>query len=308
MICLKRAFRYLLHDQSKFLDSLIERINFLFSDKVYLSLRYRLKMGSWIDWDNPRLFTEKIQWLKLYGFKRAYTTLVDKLAVKAFVAKKIGSEYVIPLLGVWDDLNEIDWNSLPNQFVLKTTHGGGNGGVVICKDKSSFSVDKAKKKLSASLKTDVGSLYREKPYNGIPKKIIAEKFIDDSENKELNDYKFFCFNGSPLYCQVIRDRTTKETIDFYDMQWNHMPFTGLNPDVGMGDSPVCRPEKFEKMIELCKILAENMPFVRVDLYNIHGQIYFGELTFYPASGFGRFSPTEWNNKFGEHLKLPSKQI
>lgn len=306
MSSIKRFFRYLFLDKKKFLDSVIKHFNCLFPDKLYLSLRYRLQLGSWINWKNPISFTEKIQWLKIYGFKKNYSELVDKLSVKSYVANKIGSQYVIPLLNVWDGFDDIDWDSLPNQFVLKTTHGGGNGGVVICRDKNCFNKIEAKKKLASSMKTNAGKTYREKPYINIPKKIIAETFISDSSGRELDDYKFFCFNGNPMFCQLIRNRSIKETIDFYDMQWTHMPFVGLNPNVENGCEAALKPKNFDKMIEICKELSMGIPFVRVDLYNVHGQIYFGELTFYPASGFGSFRPNEWNNKLGDLLNLPLK--
>lgn len=308
MPSIKRAFNYLHHNRAQFFDSCVKNLGFLFGDKVYLSIRYRCLMGVWINWKNPQTFTEKLQWLKLYNRKPEYTTIVDKYAVKEYVANIIGEEYIIPTLGVWDKPEDIDWDSLPKQFVLKTTHGGGGVGVVICKDKATFDKTTAIAKLKESMASDIYSGLREWPYKDVPKRIIAEKFMAPEKSpapNDLPDYKFFCFNGEPKYCQVIRDRHTKETIDFYDMDWNHMPFVGLNPVARNGLTPVARPGNLDEMKEICRKLADSKTFVRVDLYVIDGKSYFGELTLYPASGMGVFTPEEWNGKLGDLLTLPN---
>ena len=302
---ISRAFDYLLHNPLQFVDSCVKNLGFLFPDKLYLSLRYRCIMGKWIDWKNPKTFTEKLQWLKVYDFKLEYTNMVDKYAVKDYVASIIGKEHIIPTLGVWDRVKDIDWDSLPDQFVLKTTHGGGGGGVVICSDKSKFDRKAAEKKLSASMRANVTST-REHPYYKIPKRIIAEKYMADPSRpnvEDLVDYKFYCFNGQPQYCQVIRDRHTEETIDFYDMDWNHMPFVGLNPVARNGLTPVARPVNLETMKEICRKLSKDMKFSRIDLYEINDKDYFGEITFYPAAGFGEFTPEEWDERLGEMIHL-----
>ena len=282
--------------------ALLRNLNFLFPDKLYLQLFYRFRMGYKLDLKNPKLFTEKIQWLKLYNRNPLYTNLVDKHAVKKWVSEKIGDEYVIPTLGVWDRGVDIDFDSLPNQFVLKTTNGGG-GDVMICKDKSKFDRVKAIRHLNQSLKVNIYKILREWPYKNVQPRIIAEKYMED-EGGALKDFKFFCFDGVCKYCQVIRDRFTKETIDFYDVEWNHMPFVGLNPVAKNGLNPVAKPKNLEEMISFCEKLSEGFAFIRVDLYNVDGKIYFGELTFYPASGFGVLDPDEWNYKLGNMLKLP----
>ena len=265
-------------------------------------------MGSWIDWDNPKTFSEKIQWLKIYNRRPEYIKMVDKHAVKEFVADVIGKKYIIPTLGLWESAEEISWNSLPDQFVLKTTHGGGSCGVVICRDKNSLDIPNAVSKLTKSLKRDrIYATLREWPYKGVSPCIIAEQFISPSllsQQSDLIDYKFFCFNGEPLYCQVIRDRRTNETIDFYDMEWNHQEFVGLNPSVRNEDIPVERPEKLAEMKEICQKLSKDIPFIRVDLYVVDNHVYFGELTFFPASGFGSFTPEIWQHKLGELIQLP----
>lgn len=312
---ISRIIQLLFSEPSTFLDALVKKLLWWLPDDVYLKLRFRLKMGEWPNLKNPKTFNEKLQWLKLYNRKPEYTTMVDKYAVKEYVATRIGNEYIIPTIGVWDSVEDIEWDKLPDQFVLKTTHGGGGNGVFICKDKNVFDKKKAIKSLKESMKSDIYHSYREWPYKNVPRKIIAEVFMEQaasSEKKDLDDYKFFCFNGEPMYCQVIRDRHTKETIDFYDMDWNHQEFVGLNPIAHNnqtqvarnGLTPVARPSKYELMIDICRKLSKDIPFIRVDLYVINELIYFGELTFFPASGIGIFTPIEWTSKLGDLLTLP----
>ena len=289
------------------LSYVLKRIAPIVPDKMQLSLLHKVYVGKFVDWENPQTFTEKLQWLKIYNRKPEYTQMVDKYAVKQYVANIIGEEYIIPTLGVWDKPEDIDWDSLPNQFVLKTTHGGGSNGVWICKDKTIFDRRKCIKEIHRSLKADLYWKFREWPYKDVPKRIIAEKFMSESICKdvfpEIADYKFFCFNGEPKYCQVIRNRSTNETIDFYDMEWNHMPFVGLNPYVTNGAVTVEKPKKLYDMISICKKLAKDIPFSRIDLYLINNEDYFGEVTFYPASGMGNFTPNEWNMKLGQLIDL-----
>ena len=301
------AIKQLRTDRGEFMASIVSNFLRWLPDAPYLKLLYRFKMGHRLDLKSPKTFTEKIQWLKLYNRKPEYTTMVDKYAVKQYVANIIGEEYIIPTLGVWDKPEDVDWENLPNQFVLKTTHGGGGGGVVICKDKKIFDKNAAIDKLNESLSSDIYRGLREWPYKNVPKRIIAEKFMapeKSSAPKDLPDYKFFCFNGEPKYCQVIRDRHTKETIDFYDMDWNHMLFVGLNPVARNGLTPVARPGNLDEMKDICRKLADSKSFVRVDLYVVDDKSYFGELTLYPASGMGVFTPEEWNSKLGDLLTLP----
>jgi hypothetical protein len=301
---LSTAIKLLKENRGEFCASLLQNLSFLFPDKLYLTLLFRCKMGYWIDWKNPKTFSEKLQWLKLYNRKPEYTTMVDKYAVKEYVAKIIGEEYIIPTLGVWDTPEEINWDELPNQFVLKTTHGGGSTGVVICRDKVNFDKKAAEEKMSRSLKSCIYQSYREWPYKNVKRRIIAEQYMEDRESEDLIDYKFYCFNGEPIYCQVIRDRRSKETIDFYDVDWNHMPFVGLNPIVKNGITQVVKPYNLENMLSICRELASQIPFVRVDLYSIQRKVYMGEITFYPASGMGVFTPQEWNCKLGKFISLP----
>lgn len=310
------ALTQLRTDRGEFMASIVSHFFRWLPDATYLKLLYRFKMGHRLDLHNPKTFTEKLQWLKLYNRKPEYTTMVDKYAVKEYVAGIIGEQYIIPTLGVWDKPEQIDWDSLPDKFVLKTTHGGGGGGVVICRDKATFDRQAAISRLNQSLSSDIYRGLREWPYKDVPKRIIAEQFmapVKACAPKDLPDYKFFCFNGEPRYCQVIRDRHSKETIDFYDMDWAHQEFVGLNPVarndlnpiIRNGLTPVARPENLEEMAEICRKLAKDEPFVRVDLYVIDNKKYFGELTFYPASGMGVFTPEEWNGRLGDLLTLPN---
>lgn len=296
--------KYIKHP-SQTIAAIIQRMSFLFpNDKLYLKILFRLRMGYALDLDNPQTFCEKIQWLKLFNRKPEYTQMVDKYAVKKYVANIIGEEYIIPTLGVWDRFEDIDFDKLPKQFVLKTTHDGGSYGIVICKDKDVFDYKAAKKTINRSLRRCSYKVMREWPYKNVKRQIIAEEYLECMGNTDLIDYKFYCFNGQPLYCQVIKDRNSKETIDFFDQEWNHQVFYGLNPKAIQSSYPIDRPINYDKMVEVASKLSRNIPFARVDLYNIEGKIYFGEITFFPASGFGVFTPSEWDYKLGEWIKLP----
>lgn len=298
-------FKKVIKQPSLIMLFILNKLSCFFPDKQFLKLKYLLTTGSKLNLEYPKTFSEKLQWLKLYGHRPEYTMMVDKYAVKDYVSKVIGEKYIIPTLGVWNSFEEINFDSLPTRFVLKCTHD--SGGLVICKDKQTFDIKKAQDKIEKSLKRNYFYVGREYPYKNVSPRIIAEEYMEDSsypkKNDDLTDYKFFCFNGYPVYCQVIRGRNTNETIDFYDMKWNHMPFVGLNPFVGNGLDSVKKPDCLEEMCEICKRLALNIPFVRIDFYIINNNIYFGEITFYPANGFGLFTPKNWNYKLGELIDL-----
>ena len=295
---------------------LLSKFSFLIPDKPYLQMMYWLNMGKKLDLKNPKTFNEKLQWLKLYNHNPAYTVMVDKVKAKEYVAKLIGEEHIIPTLGVWDDPDDIDFDALPNQFVLKCNHNSGTG-MCICRDKSKLDIEKVKAELRKGLKENYFMRWREWPYKNVPRKILAEKFMQDmgeqaqsiskAQLKELNDYKFFCFNGEPRYCQVISDRNTDEKIDFYDMHWKRLVglvgLVGLNDKVHNSEYAIPCPESFEDMKQMASLLAKSIPFSRIDFYEINHQAYFGEITFFPATGFGNFNPREWNVKMGDMITL-----
>ena len=263
-------------------------------------------MGYWNDWDSPKTFSEKLQWLKVYNKHPEYTKMVDKLAAKDYVAGIIGKEYIIPTLAVYNTVDEIDFNKLPNQFVMKCTHD--SGGLVVCREKSKLNEDDVRKKMRDGLKRSYTVKNREYPYKDVPRRIIVEQYMEDENCYELKDYKFFCFGGKAEYCQVIENRSTEETIDFYDREWKHQPFIGLNPTAHHAPTAHQAPMAYEEMFEIADKLSSSIaaPFVRIDLYNINGRIYFGEITFFPASGMKKFRPDEWNYIFGDLIKLPIK--
>ncbi len=282
---------------------LLGKISFLIPDKPYLQLMYWLNMGKKLDLKNPKTFNEKLQWLKLYNHNPAYTVMVDKVKAKEYVAGIIGEEHIIPTLGVWDDPDDIDFDALPNQFVLKCNHNSGTG-MCICRDKSKLDIEKVKAELRKGLKENYFMRWREWPYKNVPRKILAEKFMVDESGTELKDYKIFCFNGEPRYCQVISDRNTDEKIDFYDMHWKRLVgLVGLNDKVHNSESAIPCPESFEDMKLMASLLAKSIPFSRIDFYEINHQAYFGEITFFPATGFGNFNPREWNVKMGDMITL-----
>ncbi len=274
------------------------------SDKVFLKLEFFGTMGKKLNLENPKTFNEKLQWLKLYERKPIYTTMVDKYEAKKYVADIIGEEHIIPTLGVWNRFEDIDFDALPDQFVLKCTHD--SGGLVICRDKAKLDMAQAKKKIEKSLKRNYYFVHREWPYKNVKPRIIAEKYMVDESGYELKDYKFFCFDGTMKVLFVAKDRgsQTEETkFDFFDDQFNHLPFTNGHPN---SEPPYFKPDNFEEMKRLAEILASGIPHVRVDFYNINGRIYFGELTFSHWSGIVPFKPCEWDVKLGNLITLPVK--
>ncbi len=272
------------------------------SDRAYLKLLYRANFGKKLRLDAPQSFNEKLQWLKLYDRKPEYIAMVDKYEVKKYVAEIIGEEYIIPTLGVWDRVEDIDFDSLPNQFVLKCTHD--SGGLVICRDKSQLDVEKAKDKLKKSLKNSFYYQYREWPYKDVKPRIIAEEYMEDSSTGELRDYKFFCFDGvaKALFVATERQKAGEEVkFDFYDINFEHLDFRQGHPN---SKEKIQKPETFDKMRELGEKLSKGIPHVRVDFYEVDGKTYFGELTFYHFAGLVPFEPEEWDYAFGEWIKLP----
>ena len=270
----------------------------------FLKRKYRVKMGRELDLENPTLYTEKLQWLKLYDHRPEYTRMVDKYAAKAYVAEKIGGEYVIPLLGVWDRAEDIDFDALPDRFVLKTTHDSGS--FIVCRDKSTLDIPAARKRLKRFLGRNYYDNNREWPYKDVPRRIIAEAYMEDSRQGELRDYKFFTFGGEPkvLYIAQGRGSGGETAADFFDMEFNHLPFT---IDHGMAPEPPEKPQNFGLMKRLAAKLSEGTPQLRVDFYEADGKVYFGEMTFFHCSGMADFNPPQWNRTFGDWVTLPPKR-
>lgn len=269
------------------------------NDELYIKLRYFSGMKKFPDLQHPRTYNEKLQWLKLNDKHTEYTRLVDKYAVKEYIEKLNWGGKTIPTLGVWDKFDDIDFAQLPNQFVLKTTHD--SGGIVIVKDKNKMDMQKARKKLEKSLQRKYFLMSREYPYKDVKPRIIAEKFMVDESGTELKDYKFFCFNGEVKFLFVATDRPFDTRFDFFDADFNHLPFKQGHP---WAKKEIKKPAKFEEMKQAAAALSKGIPHVRVDLYNINGEIYFGELTFFHFSGVVPFEPAEWDEKIGDYLKLP----
>ncbi len=270
------------------------------SDESYLKFIFFCRMGKKLNLTNPQTFNEKLQWLKLYDRKPIYTTMVDKYEAKKYVADIIGEEYIIPTLGVWDRFDDIDFDMLPQQFVLKTTHD--SGGVVICIDKENFDVGKAKKKINASLKRDYYLSGREWPYKNVKPRIIAEKYMEDESEYELKDYKVFNFNGKAKIIQVDFNRFVKHMKNLYSTQWDF-----INASINYPSQPehqIPKPEKLEEMLELAEKLSASISFLRTDFYSIGDKLYFGELTFFPGSGFMSFDPEELGLELGSYIQLP----
>ena len=275
------------------------------SDEAYIRKKYRAKMGKELHLEHPRTFNEKLQWLKCNDRRPEYTVMVDKFKVREYIKNILGEEYLIPLLGVWDDPEQIDFDKLPNQFVLKCNHNSGLG-MCICKDKSKLNIANVKKALRKGLAQDYYLTGREWPYHAVPRKIIAEKYMtDDSENPEkgLNDYKFFCFNGEVDCVMVCIERNTgTPKFYFFDGQWNLKKYNvrGRNAPE---DFSLSRPHCLDEMFEIAARLSKGLPFARVDLYECDGRVYFGEITFFPDSGFDANLLKETDIYFGEKIHI-----
>lgn len=300
-------FKYLFNDPSYVLFRVLSQKWVPITDKCYLKIWYKVKTGKKLNLDHPQTYNEKLQWLKLYDHRPIYTTMVDKYAVKEFVAQIIGAEYVIPLLGVWERPEDIDFDALPNQFVLKVTHGGGSFGVIVCRDKESLNRREAIKTLISAMKIDGYWLNREWPYKNVPRRVIAEEYKEDVETKELRDYKFFCFDGEPKLLFVATGRATQEepNFDWFDMSYQHIPLKTEHPNSDINHLPQ-KPACFEEMKDVAARLSAGLPQVRIDLYEVNGKVYFGEYTFFHWSGINRFEPEEWNERMGEWITLPQR--
>ena len=275
--------------QNKYMSMTYDEIEQIIN-KYYLEI-----FGRKINWDDPKSYNEKLQVSKLYDVAPFKTHLSDKYKVRRWIKWKIGEEYLIPLIGVYDSFDEIKFKDLPDQFVIKCNHDSGS--VIFCRDKNNFDIDSARKKINSAMRKNYAYPSFEMYYKNIPPKILIEKYMGDN----ISDYKFLCFDGKPYYCQVIFNRYSDEKMNFYDMNWELQNFK--RPGFENYNSPVDCPDKFEDMKKICCSLCKNLDHVRVDLYLIEKKIYFGEMTFTAAGGFRRFDPDEWDFKLGALWKF-----
>ena len=271
--------------------------------KLYLQLIYKIKLNKKLDLDNPQTFNEKLQWLKINNIQKNYSLLVNKYTVKNYIGKVIGEEYIIPTLGIYDKFEDINFDDLPEQFVIKCTHD--SGGIVVCKDKSKLDKDSCRIKIKKCLKRNYYLHGREYPYKTIKPQIIIEKYMEDENLKELRDYKFFCFNGEPKCFKIDFDRFVNHRANYYDMNQKILNVGEKNfpPDFNKN---LLMPINFDKMVEFAKKISRNIPFARVDFYEVNNKVFFGEITFFPASGMGKFINEYSDELLGSWLQLPIK--
>lgn len=299
----KKIVRYFFKEPNIGLIIILDKLSFFLSDKLYVKMMFYLHMGYRLDLTNPRSFSEKIQWLKLYDHQPQYTRMTDKYEMKRIVNELIGPGFVIPVLGVWDNESDIDFSSLPNQFVLKTTHD--SGGVLICRDKSNFDIVDARKKLKSHLVSDFYVKTKEWPYKNIKRRIIAEKYMEN-ENGELWDYKFFCFDGIVKLIEVDYDRFVEHKRTLFTPEWENMNATiGFPSDE---KNNIEKPSCLDEMIQVSQILSAGIPHLRVDFYCANNQFYVGELTFYHGGGFEKTTPESLNYTMGSWIKLPERRV
>ena len=272
-------------------------------DKYYIKLRYRLVLKKKLNIKKPTTYNEKLQWLKLYDRNDLYTIMVDKYEAKTYVKKIIGEEHIIPNIGVFDRFEDIDFDKLPNKFVIKCTHD--SGGLIICKDKSTLDITSAKKKINSHLKRNYYRTHREWPYKNVKPRIIIEKYMEDDINTSMRDYKFFCFNGEPKIMYISEGLENHKTarMSFFDMKFNLIDCK--RKDYRLLDYMPDKPKTFNKMVEYAKKLSRNVPHLRVDFYEINGKLYFGELTFFTCSGMIPFENEKWDLILGNYINLSS---
>lgn len=266
-------------------------------DEQYLKMLYKVYLGKELNLENPQTFTEKMQWLKLHNRKPEYTMMVDKYAARKYIAQTVGEQYLIPLLGVWDDPDEIDFDQLPNQFVLKCNHNSGKG-MCICKDKKTLDLQKVKRELRKGLKQDYYLTRREWPYKNVKRKIVCEQYMKSAQGDVLQDYKFFCFNGVPKIMYISQDAAEHPKTDFFDMEFNHLDLTMNDPNAEKCPE---KPENFELMKEFSKKFSHGIPFLRVDFYEIDGKLYVGEMTFFHSAGFFEMHPPKYDRLLGDWI-------
>lgn len=281
-------------------------LSHILPDEIYLKLKYKNLLGTSLDLNNPKTFNEKLQWLKLYNRKPEYTMMVDKYLVREYISEKIGKEYLIPLIGVWDDPDDINFNDLPDKFVLKCNHNSGLG-MCICRDKSKLDIKKARENLKHGMAQDYYMTGREWPYKDVKRKIICEKFMSNPNEVALKDYKIQCLNGNIDHIFVCVGREDRNNVRYYyfDKNWNYLDYS-INERTDETYLNSLKPRNFDEMIKIAKKLSDGIPEIRVDLYEIEGKIYFGELTFYTQSGFDATITYKADCEIGKRLVLPER--
>lgn len=296
---MKKIIKYLTHPREALICLMNKNFFFFLPDKLYLKWKYKLLIGKKLDLKNPKLLSEKLQWLKLYNRNPEYTEMVDKYEVRNYIENKIGKQYLIPLVGVYDNFDDIDFDKLPNQFVIKCTHD--SGGLVICKDKNTLNMKAAKKKINKFMKRNYYKVHREWPYKNVKPRIVIEKYIENKDKSDLLEYNIFCFNGIPKLVSVCYGDKEKNMFnDFYDSDFNKLDLKCIyNASNVIFD----KPKQFDKMKEIASILSKNIPHLRVDFYLCNNKIYLGELTFFHFAGFTKFEPKDYEITLGNYLKL-----
>lgn len=288
-----KKYRFLVNSDLGFYKSM--------DDEKYLRKKYEYTIGEKLNLDNPKTFNAKLQWLKLNDKRDIYTKMVDKYEVKEYVSGKIGERYIVPTYGVWDSFDQINFDLLPNSFVLKCTHD--SGGLVICRDKRSLDIEDARRKIEKCLKTNYFWLGREWPYKNVKPRIIAEKYLGDSD-VAINDYKIYAFNGHAKIMMINQDRGAHTKADYFDRGFNELDFMWGYDHAEIKPQ---KPSNFDKMFELADLLSIGLPEIRVDFYEVNGTVYFGELTFYDGSGFAPILPKKWDEYLGDFIELPRKE-
>lgn len=284
---------------------LLNRLVYILPDSIYLKWLFRVKTGYTLDFNNPITFNQKLQWLKLYDRQPLYTTMVDKVAVKDYVSTIIGNQYIIPTLGVWDDFEEIDFNSLPNQFVLKTSHGGGNCGVYICRNKKDLNIPNLKKLFDKAMRQNIYLYNKEWAYKNVPHRILAEQYLQEDDSGELHDYKVLCFSGEPKLVEFHTGRNIRaqHTQDFYTTNWER---TTISQGRGYGEvsqEEYPRPACLEEMLRLSAILSKDLTHCRVDWFVVKDKLFFGEITFFDGGGFCAFDDYRDDELLGSWIDL-----
>ncbi len=296
---MKKIIKYLTHPREALICLMNKNFFFFLPDKLYLKWKYKLLIGKKLDLKNPKLLSEKLQWLKLYNRNPEYTKMVDKYEVRNYIENKIGKQYLIPLVGVYDKFDDIDFDKLPNKFVIKCTHD--SGGLVICKDKNTLNMKAAKKKINKFMKRNYYKVHREWPYKNVKPRIVIEKYIENKDKSDLLEYNIFCFNGIPKLVSVCYgDKEKNRFNDFYDSDFNKLDLKCI---YNASNVILDKPKQFDKMKEIASILSKDIPHLRVDFYLCNNKIYLGELTFFHFAGFTKFEPKNYEITLGDYLKL-----